>query len=327
MIPLHNKYIVIFLLSLQAHSFAAEQPTTLFCHGIVNDKEQVHLFENFIQEPYLSFNFSDAMPAEDWDLNSFIYQAGLLCNKKINRNNMAMGHGIDITTLYEQINPNKEYILYGLSRGGATIVKYLGEYNPTNVKAIVIDSAPADVVQSVYDFQKNLGLIVSSDRNDLESTFHQLFPAYPINSLSAVNSITNITNKDLPILIVHSQEDTRVHISSAWQMYLQFIQAGFTHVYLCELKQGRHGFITKGNDKDIYLTTLHNFYKKYDFYHYPSFTNNNPLPQPEAEIITLKIASHNQKSDKIYEKKQALLTKMLAGTSFFALVLLYQKYQ
>ncbi len=325
----HKNYLLacIFLIVHQHTHGVHEQPITLFCHGIVNNKEQVNLFKGFIQEPYTSFNFPDAMPALDWDLNSLIYQTGLLCNKKINRNNMAMGHGIDITTLHNQIDPQKEYILYGLSRGGATIIKYMAEYNPENIKAIIIDSAPADVVESVYDLQKDMGSILTSDRNTMEYIFHQVFPAYPMHSISPLAGIFNIQNKDIPIFIVHSHEDTRVSISSAWKMYLKFIEYGFKHVYLCELNHGYHGFITQGAEQEKYLHHLHTFYKKYNLSYNPSYATTLPLPQPSSENIIEKLDQHNQKLNEAYHKKNQFLTKVAAANIFLLILLLYQKHQ
>ena len=118
----------IFLLCFQASWLLhAQQPTTLFCHGIVDDHTQIDHYADFIMKPQESFDFPDAQTPTELDLNTVIFTTGSQFGKSINRNNMAMGYGIDIQTLKHHIHTDQKYILYGVSRGGAAIINYLAE--------------------------------------------------------------------------------------------------------------------------------------------------------------------------------------------------------
>lgn len=219
---------------------------------------------------------------------------------------MHMGCDKDIQALQDQMTPDKNYILYGLSRGGSTAISYIQQNNPKNIDAVIIDAAPANVVDAIDEFQHAIGCRFTTDKKAQEQIFNFLFPAYIIGSIPAIENIANMSNKELPIFIVHAKTDTRVHIRSAWQFYAAFLHAGFTNVYLVELDHGKHGYYMNGQDADRYGHALHSFYKKYNFSYNPEFATIDNLEkfQPALQDITQKIAHDQENMHATYEAQK-----------------------
>jgi pimeloyl-ACP methyl ester carboxylesterase len=319
-----NKISVI-LLFFTSQLLQCHQPMTLFCHGIVDNKNQIDRYQHVIMQPATSFDFPDAQKPADWDLNTLVFNGCSLFGKSVNRNNMFMGTGQDITTLKKQIDPKKSYILYGLSRGGAAAITYLAQYNPSNIQALILESTPADMIDAVDNFQYAIGYKFAQERPTQELIFHTLFPAYQLGSIPPIQSIAHIQNKQLPVFIVHTQDDTRVSIDAAYKLYLALKQANFTDVYLCILDHGKHGLYTQGPDKNIYLHALHSFYKKYGFAYHQQFATLNDLAilQPPVDQVLKKLAlyQHHKKTNyltqKYFNQKIALLAT--AGSVIFGL--------
>ena len=247
-------YFIYFLLLSNYVSASSDQPTTAFCHGIVDNKTQADRYEKLLENPKKIFDFPDAQTPSGWNLNNLIFNACNLFGKPVNRNAMYMGHGADIETLRNQILLDEEYLLFGVSRGGAAATSFIGKHNPENVHALIIDAAPADVVDAVNEFQHAIGFKFAENRADQEYIFNYLFPAYAIGNTPAVEEIANIKNKDLPVFIVHAKTDKRVHIRSAWQYYSAFVTAGFKKVYLLELNHGKHTYCMQSLDAERYLS-------------------------------------------------------------------------
>lgn len=309
------KKLFIFYVLLQNYFlFQAEQPITLFCHGIVDNQSQSKRFQEVLESPIETFNFMDAQAPKEWDLNTLIFQSCSLFGKFVNRNNMFMGHGQDIQTLAKQIDATKKYILYGVSRGGTAAINYIAEYNPSNIKALILDATPADMISPIETLQYIIGYKFAPHRLDQEIIFNTIFPGYELNSTPPIQNISHIQNKHIPICIVHSVEDTRVSIASAWQLYLAFKHHGFTDVYLCQLEHGKHSFCLQGSDKNIYLQAIHSFYKKYHFtYNEKYATMDLAMLQPSINEIKKKLHDFQHTLEKIYNKKQnQLKTSMIA---------------
>lgn len=284
-------------------------------------------------QPATSFDFPDAQQPFDWDLNTFIYQSTSLFGKRVNRNNMFMGTGQDIVTLKNQIDPEQSYILYGFSRGGSAAINYLAQYNPNNIQALILEATPADMIDAVDKFQYNIGYKFTDNRMTQEILFHTLFPAYQLGSTPPVQNITNITNKNLPIFIVQSDNDARVSIDAAYKLYLAFLDAGFNDVYLCLLTTSKHAFYTTGLQKDFYLHALHSFYKKYGFAYHAELATINDLAilQPSIDEISKKLRLHQEQMEKKYLSQkyfnQTATLILVAGLIVFGLGWQAHKYE
>ena len=310
------KKIILFLSIINiGYLLQSKQPTTLFCHGIVDSKSQADRYQDFLQEPKIAFDFPDAQEPSGLNFNNLIFHSCAFCGKKpVNLEKMYMGQGPDITTLKNQIDPDESYILYGLSRGGSTVINYLAQNNPTNVQAVVLDAAPADMVSTVNILQHSIGYKFAPTRDYQEYIFNTLFPAYPRNSTTPLQDIGHIKNKDLPIFIVHSHQDTRVHISSAWQLYLAFKQENFANVYLLELTHGVHAHYMKGSERNIYLDALHSFYKENSLSHNPQLTTTNlEKLQPTSSEISKKLQNYYEQIESTYQKQSEFNKNIIAG--------------
>ncbi|MBV8660784.1 MAG: alpha/beta fold hydrolase [Candidatus Dependentiae bacterium] len=306
--------------------FASQQPTTLFLHGIIDTKKQLHRYEDFIQHPKKSFDFPDAQKPLDWDLNNLIFKVCSSFGKHVNRTKMFMGQGEDIETLKNEIKPDESYILFGFSRGGAAAINYLAQYNPKNIQALILNASPADMLETVNTMQHNFGYKFAPTRADQEYIFATMFPAYPMNSTPPVDAIAHIKNKDLPIFIVHAQTDSVVHISASWQLYKAFLQAKFTDVYLCQLKSGEHKAYPNSPDKETFLHALHSFYKKYGFDYNPKYATLSDEQlhelQPTEEEITAKLDQYARQLVAAYEKQNSLNNSIVAATAGISLAVL-----
>lgn len=254
-------FIIQCFWALQAH-VEPIQPITLYCHGVGGNKSQISDYKDQILAPYDTVSFPDTDIPQGVNLNKLIYY---ICSKyfkkeHINRAAMYMGQGKDVESIRQKIKPAQPYILYGLCRGGAAIINYLAQYNPTNIAAIVLDEVPGnmfDIVKKILKPKKKQTPIQE------EQTFRWFFPAYPRGVKQAMHNIIYIKNKALPIFLVYANRDTTFHFpSSTWKNYIQFKKHGFTNVYLCELKDCSQN--AQGQDKITYLTCLHSFYKHHN---------------------------------------------------------------
>lgn len=188
---------------------------------------------------------------------------------------MYMGQSNDITTVkkkVEKIDKNNDIILYGCSRGGATIIKYLAEHNPSNIAAIVLDASPADMPATTHSKLANLGIPFSYDN----AIFSTIFPGYPSGSSTPLQVIKKIKNKELPILLIHSQDDAIVPFAHALKLYKKFKDQGFNNVHLAPIKQGRHSFLLQDPEvKNQDLKAVHSFYSKYQLPHNHDYSNHD----------------------------------------------------
>ena len=288
-ISIHLFIIQCFWSLLHSHDLPRIQdvPVTLYCHGVGADESQVHDFTEMIMQPYQTFNFPDTEKPRGIGLNTIIYYScNMIGRKNINRKKMFMGQGEDITTIKNQIEPNKSYVLYGLSRGGSAIINYMAEHNPNNIRALILDETPAnmiDVMDNLKRPAKNMCAPESSDAPEKtpkkskkkkrvkkplteakrEKSFRRVFPAYPKGARSGIENISLIENKNLPVFLIYTRIGSRYHFpSSAWRLYLAFKQSGFQHVYLCELEE--HSQHSVGNDRKLYIERLHSVYKEHN---------------------------------------------------------------
>ena len=271
---------------LQPHN----QITTIYCHGVCGDHTQVNYYKDQILEPYKSIKFADAKKPTGININSLIYY---ICKKRFNRKNinrdrMFLSYGKDIETIKNEIDPNEAYILYGLSRGGATIINYVAQYNPENIRALILDETPADMLDVVEKllFTNKKGKVTPSTPIQREQWLRFFFPLYPKGAKPPFKSIPAIKNKDLPIFLIYAKKPTMFHYPLAsLKNYIAFKMAGFKHVYLCEVEENAQK--AKGDDKKLYVQSLHSIYKKYDLPYNPEHA---VLTQEELEQLqpTLK---------------------------------------
>lgn len=270
--------------------------TTLYCPGVCGDSNQMYEYKDQIAGPCQPIQFPDVQKPKGLFNRLIRFACKKALNKKnINRTETYFGQGQDVQAIKKQINPHNNYILYGLCRGGMAIINYMAEYNPTNIAALVLDETIADVLDIVekimYPKKGNKTTSTPIQRENMLRTF---FPSYPKGKKPPVQNIASIKNKELPIFLVYANKETTFHFpSSTWRNYIAFKKAGFTNVYLCELKETSQG--AQGQDKKRYLECLHSFYKKYNLAYDEQFAtlthDELKLLQPSIQDIQSKLAA------------------------------------
>jgi hypothetical protein len=283
---------------------------TIFAHGIVDNCQQINRFQEAISTPKTqSISFPDSLSPSNYNpINKLVFFVTQYFGKNMNYSSMFMGQKDDISVLEKQvaaINPKDQIVLFGCSRGAATVLSYLGQCNPTNIKAIVLDACPANMPETIRMNLAKVGI----NPNCYNTVFSTIFPNYdPETALTPLEAISKIQNKNLPILLMHSQEDSIVHYSNSLKLYQAFIDAGFSNVHLILLPKGKHSFLLQQQaTKYAYLNAVHSFYKKYALPHNPELATTeltgNTLPKEvrqeeiekyEQDIITTYDTSYKR---------------------------------
>lgn len=150
-----------FLLHLQP---AIADWHTIFAHGIIDGPSQMDRFTEAICTPASAVEFTDAQQVTDWSINRCIASAcTAFLGIQVNRCNMYMGQGDDIARLHKKLTGNQhdQIILYGCSRGAATIINTLAQQNTPNIAALVLDATPADMPATIIQFWQNLVFILA----------------------------------------------------------------------------------------------------------------------------------------------------------------------
>ncbi|NBV40851.1 hypothetical protein EBR77_03320 [bacterium] len=318
-----DKKIYLFCMVCTPMLSTHQEPITVFLHGITaNQTQSAKYIDKTIISPCIAPNFPDTEPVDGTSLNSLVWRISNLLGKPVNREKSYLGQTQDIESISSEIPQENPFILYGVSRGGTAALRYIAQYNPKNLKALIIESAPHDVSHKSLEILQSLRLNV-----DHKQLMHTLFPAYNPQEPTILECIQNIKNKDLPIMIVHSQTDARVSFQQSVELYYALRLAGFSHIFLVPLPQGNHTFIidSESDESIMYLTAVHSFYKLYKlpYKHEYALLNQQQLQtlyQPEAATINSLFA---QEATKLEQTKQliyyayALTTGVLISTSLY----------
>ena len=279
-----KKYFIFLAIILYAcsalfsdDSSSAVAYKTIFAHGILTGPDQMERFVSAMATTEkIAVTFPDAQKATKLDFNTFLAKTiSLFTKRNVNRKNMHMAQKEDIETLnalvdlsLSQPDHDTKLILYGCSRGSATIINYMAQYNNPNIAALVLDGSPACMHEVLAP------ILIKRRINPVHalSIFHWLFPNYTKQPIIPFTSIKKITNKDLPILLIHSQEDVIVPYSHTLLLYQEFKNQGFTNIHLIPIIKGRHaGLLLDDDVKNTYLQAVHSFYKQYHLPYNPDF--------------------------------------------------------
>ena len=264
------------------HTSGQKKVITVFSHGIADTWKQVHgyvksykknntIYRNdryLIHTPFVSFNYPDA--------TSKFY--------RVNYNETSFGQENEIGRLNAaytsavQWDKNKttDVILCGLSRGASNVLIFAGLHDINNVKAIVIESpyyAMSEVIESLMA-KKNLSWL---DVSYGETVAEFIFKKYSRHGWSPGKCLENIS-KDIPILIICSQEDQLVPASTSINVYKKLVASGHKHTYIFIADHGKHAAILQGSDGDKYQAIVNAFYKTYNLpYYAPSARQGKSL--------------------------------------------------
>lgn len=270
---MNNKAILagIFLVYVALQGATTQFPsasdiTYLFSHGLADTHKQAYKYtktddqqDYLIGETVKTFNYPDAT-------ERFF---------RVNRHETSLAQENEIACLsraYDEITvesqgENQNIVFFGVSRGASTIINFIGSNNQIKVDAVILES-PFDSVESIVENKikqmrlnwmpgiKKIGYHIMSF----------IFAKHKREGMRPIDMVSKI-QRDIPILIVCSQQDPLVPASSSIRLYRALIQAGHNHTYLLVTKEGRHAKIISDADDTTYKKVVHAFYKKYNLPH------------------------------------------------------------
>jgi hypothetical protein len=240
---------------------------TIFSHGIADTWKQVHgyvksykkqniMYRNdryLIHTPFISFNYPDA-------IDKFY---------RVNYNETSFGQENEIGRLNKAYISAQSYcknycdiILWGLSRGASNVLIFAGLYKLNNVKAIVVESpyyTMSEVIESLMT-KKGLSWLPLSYG---ETVTEFIFKRYLRSGWSPAKCLENIP-KEIPILIICSEEDRLVPASTSINIYKKLVESGHKHTYIFVTGYGKHAAILQGPNGEQYQQVVNAFYKKYN---------------------------------------------------------------
>lgn len=234
----------------------------LYCHGIASTGKQVEQYttNNLIPESVTAETFDHKDVTQGfWRVNFWNTGFGAI---EVDSLREAYKTVVNIAGVTDK--NDKRLVLIGLSRGASAIVSFMAG-NPDKIEALILES-PFDSFDSIL---KNLLAKVDLDGSSTALWLAQqitklIFWKYDPNQSAPVDHVVSIPNKELPILLICSQDDTLVPCQATLNLFLAFKNNGFTKVH-CALLNGKHGKICLDSDAlEIYKQVIHAFYKQYN---------------------------------------------------------------
>src|SRR5699024_664528 len=196
-------------LDLKGYYLEADEPTdktVILAHGYLGNASDMGLFGQYYHDTlgynifmadarghgdsggdYIGFGWDDRLDYVDW-----------------------------VDRVIDELGPDTEIVLHGVSMGAATVLMASGEELPDTVKAIVADS-PYTSVYDMFAYQMKLMLHIP-EIAVLPSTsiVTQLRAGY---SLKEASALEQVKKADVPILYIHGEADTFVPTDMSQELY------------------------------------------------------------------------------------------------------------
>jgi esterase/lipase len=263
-----KKILLFIIIAVHIHAQNAVVPI-LYSHGIADTFKQAfmyarsytydnHTYENkryLFPGPFATFNYPDATESP----------------LRVNRYETSFGQKNEIDRLYKVYKKFskrclKEYkssdiILFGMSRGASNVLIFAGLYNLSNIKAIIAES-PYDSMSDVIENAMIKNNVSWMPLSYGESIAEFIFKKYIRTGMSPAR-IAAAIDKNIPILISCSLEDTLVPYSTSLKIYKRLRASGHDKAHIFILEHGRHSKLLSGPDGDKYQEVVHAFYKAY----------------------------------------------------------------
>ncbi|MBY0110376.1 MAG: prolyl oligopeptidase family serine peptidase [Candidatus Babeliaceae bacterium] len=260
-----KKVLFFFAIScglLQASGHARRITNFVFSHGFASCKVKADAYKQarVIPPTAEQFNYSDACLS---------FEASQGYGIALDFWNSCIGQSADVDRLAHEVNKYDEpVVLFGESRGAATIINYLASKHATSgrVVAAVLDS-PFDRLKSVLALRlKLLGLQRLLSPESIERLVPYICLKYKPHGAQPIESIEKI-NPTIPLMLIASTQDDIVPHACSIELYKKLLKQGHERVYLLLLSQGKHGWIMQGPKAKIYRKVVYAFYQKYSIDH------------------------------------------------------------
>lgn len=139
--------------------------------------------------------------------------------------------------------PDTAIVLKGLSMGAATIANYLGSHPDTSaIKGAILESPFADVDGILNDIIKNsfsLSVINTICPSFKELGLYCIYKNHALDGIQPIK-VAHLIPKDIPLLLIASQEDTLIPAHSTQKMYNALVQSGHKKAHILTVKHGAH---------------------------------------------------------------------------------------
>jgi hypothetical protein len=233
-------------------------PVTSFIDGVRRDL--FPLIQRYFQE---KFNFTiEDNPQSDNTVAGYTFNFG----------ESNIGQKKDIKALHKTYHdhikqyPNTNIVLYGDSRGAATIFNFIVQHKPHNVKAAVLEGIFDDIPHVIKHFMYN------DKGGSVEERLYGLL-TFTMGSYNKKGpfprQLAETITDDIPLLFITSLKDSLVAPQCTLYLYKRLKERGFKKIHLIVLKEAIHPcyMISDAADRTLYETAVHAFYKQYHLPH------------------------------------------------------------
>lgn len=276
-----KKIKAIFLLTIASFcipNYGNHQPveriTSLFSHGIADTQLQAYKYAQITPNGIPNDNY--LINNQHHILISFNYpDAGKSIH--INRKETSLAQENEVKALHEahgNIHHKNGIVGLGVSRGASAFIVWLGthpdESKIQNIRALVLES-PFDSIDSVLRYIIGEKLYKSPRiRAFCHGLVSFIFSKYDKNYITPFEAASKVP-LNIPILIICSEEDTRVPADLSKKLYDELVRTGHPNVHFIKIKHGSHGKLIEGADSETYRNVVHSFYKKYGLPHHEEY--------------------------------------------------------
>lgn len=187
-------------------------------------------------------------------------------NFNLSRTNIAQRGDINALrkayTAHVRAYPDTDIILYGDSRGAATVFNLIALDKPACVKAAVIEGIFDSVAHALKHFIYTDKEICTQER--LEDSLCSVMRSYNKKAPTPLKYAEHI-NDDIPLLLITSLNDWIVSAQCTFNLYKKLKNRGHRKLHLLVLKDASHpGYMLDNTqDRNLYESVVHAFYEQY----------------------------------------------------------------
>lgn len=233
-------------------------PITAFFNGMRRDLSP--LIQRYFQDTYdFTVEYTSNSP-----------KSVIEYNLKLGKANVAQRN--DIKALRKEYcrhaakYPDTDIVLYGYSRGAATIFNFITEYELVQVKAAVLEGCFDTIEHCIKHF------LYSDKERRAEKRLYKIF-LHMMGSYTKSGPFprdyADLIDDKIPVLFVTSLKDSIVPSQSSISLYKKLKKRGHANVHLLVLKNSGHSMymLADAEDKKNYESVVHAFYKHYNLPH------------------------------------------------------------
>ncbi|MFH1832306.1 MAG: hypothetical protein ABH827_05920, partial [bacterium] len=201
----------------------------IFAHGLGGKKDFGQYYGPLMGCPIIGEN------GPEWDKSK--YWTGVGPGKSC----LAQQGDIDVVVKQIEANQKDNLILFGVSKGAATVlntVGYLAENKPEylkNIKAVIAD-APFAKPENVA--AQMVGNIASGFWGRVGAKV--MYPHYEITGITPYKAVTqmwanSVVDRNMVVTFIHGRGDRLISINDSRCLYIELKKLGYKNVYLLEV--------------------------------------------------------------------------------------------